>query len=331
MKARSGLLFGIGAYLIWGAFPFYFTLISSVPAVEIIGWRVLTCALFCALAITLTREWGVVFRVLRSAKLTGLFLLSGLLIYANWQIFVFGVTSGRVLETALGYFMTPLLSITIGIVVWKERLSVAQWIAVIVAALGLLVSAVVYGQVPFIALGLAFSFGLYGAVRKFSSVDMSALSGLTIETVLVTPVAVLQLVVVASTVGVVGPEQDPFPLVMLALSGLVTAVPLILFGAANRRLPLSYLGFIQFLTPVLSFVYGAFILQESMGVARWIGFVAVWIAIVFIIADAVRSLRRTPRHETVVVDQVDPPTGELSIVTEARRPEITHPTARIGE
>jgi chloramphenicol-sensitive protein RarD len=234
------------------------------------------------------------------------------LLYANWQIFVAGIVTGHIIETALGYFINPLVTILIGVVVRKERLTRLQWVAVVIAAIGVLISAIAYGQFPFIALGLAFSFGLYGAVRKQTSQDIDALTGLSIETLIGSVIAVAQLGIVLLLVGHLGAfDHGPAVTAPLLLSGLVTAIPLLLFAAGNRRLPLSHMGFIQFMTPILGFLTGYFIFHEEMPTARWIGFVAVWVALLVLIADmvlAVRRIRAAPAHAAVA-----PATGELPV------------------
>lgn len=298
MKDRIGYVYGVGAYLLWGLFPLYFILLSDINAFELIPWRVLTCLVFCLIFVASMRKWGPLIQVLRSPKMGGWFTLSALLLYANWQIFVIAVVTGHVIETALGYFINPLVTILLGVLIRHEKLRPAQWGAVGIAALGLVITTVAYGTMPWIALGLAFSFGLYGFVRKQASEQIDALSGLTVETMAAAPFAIVQLIIVGFVLGgtdgftLGGIQHGPWILLLLIGSGLMTAIPLLLFGAANRRLPLSHLGFIQFITPILNFITGAFILQEPMDLARWIGFATVWIALILLIADTIRQARR---------------------------------------
>ncbi|WP_449277816.1 EamA family transporter RarD [Leucobacter sp. GX24907] len=301
MTARSGFLFGLAAYLCWGAFPLFFSLLTDVDPFQIIPFRVASAMLFCVVLVTALRAWRPVAGILRSRRSLFWFTVSGLLLYINWQLFVLGIVTGHIIETALGYFINPLFTILIGVFVRRERLRPAQWAAVGIAAVGVVISSIAYGVFPWISVGLAFTFGLYSAVRKIANENVDAITALTVETLVTTPVLVVQLVVVwllAGGVGYIGSEfvaHGPRISILLLLSGIFTAIPLIFFGAANRRLPLTHLGFLQFLTPVLSFLTGYLIFHEEMPLARWLGFVAVWIAIVILLTDMVRWARRQDR------------------------------------
>lgn len=296
MTLRLGYFYGISAYLCWGAFPLFFALLTPVNPYEVVPWRVVTALGFCVLAVTAMKGWGAIAAILRSPRMLGWFALSSVLLYANWQIFVVGIVTGHVIETSLGYFINPIVTILIGVLVRKEKLSPLQWTAVGIASAGVLVSALSYGQFPVIALGLAFSFALYGAVRKHASEDVTALTGLTIETLFGAVIAVAQLALILILVGqLTAFDHGPEVTIPLLLSGLVTAIPLLLFGAGNRRLPLSRTGFIQFLTPILGFLTGYLIFHEPMPPARWIGFITVWIALAVLIIDMVRGMRAAAR------------------------------------
>ncbi|WP_053382439.1 EamA family transporter RarD [Leucobacter celer] len=297
-RTRAGLGYGLGAYLLWGIFPFYFGLIAMVGPFEVVPWRVAATLTFCAILVTVTSRWRQVGRILRSPRLLGWFTLSALLLYANWQIFILGVMTGHVLETSLGYFINPLFTILIGVLVRKEHLTRPQWVAVGIAAVGVSIAAIAYGAFPWIALGLAVSFGLYGAVHKHAGEEVDGITGLTIETLASLPVAAVQLMVVVSLFGINAFSFGPGVSVLVLLSGIMTAVPLILFGEATRRLSLSYMGFLQFLTPILGFLYGYFVMREEMPFSRWIGFIAVWIALMILIADMIAQLRRSPTAQT---------------------------------
>lgn len=297
-RFRAGLGYGVGAYLMWGTFPMYFGLISVVNPLEVVPWRVSMTLVFCVILVTVTGRWAQVANIIRSPKLLGWFSLSALLLYINWQLFVIGVMTGNVIETALGYFINPLFTILIGVVVRGEKLTRPQWVAVGIAGVGVVIAAVGYGSFPWIALGLAVSFGLYGAVHKHAGEAVDGVTGLTIETLVTVPIGIAQMIVVASVIGIGAFSHGPAIAALVLLSGVLTAIPLILFGEASRRLPLSYLGFIQFLTPVLGFLYGFFVMHEEVSATRWIGFVAVWVALVILVSEMVSQLRRSPNVET---------------------------------
>lgn len=295
-NVRAGLGYGLGAYLIWGGFPIFFTLIAVVNPFEVVSWRVITTLIVCAIIVSLTRRWRQVSAILRSPRLLGAFAVASILLYINWQTFVYGVIVGRVLETALGYFINPLFTILFGVIFWRERLSRLQWIAVVIAGVGVLASTIMYGRFPWIAIVLAVSFGLYGVVhQRIDQVD--GVTGLTVETLVSVPIGLVQLAIVASLSGVTAFAHGAGISALVLFSGVLTAVPLILFGEAARRLPLTYVGFLQFLTPVLGFLFGYFIMHEEMELGRWIGFIAVWIALMFLVTDMVLRVRAAPNPE----------------------------------
>lgn len=302
MTQRSGYIFGLGAYLSWGTFPIFFALLSAVDPFQIIPWRVISSMLFCLVLVSLIGKWRSVRAVFRDPRSLFWFSVSSLLLYANWQFFVIGVTSGRIIETALGYFINPLVTILVGVVIRRERLRRAQWVAVGIAFAGVLTSSIAYGKFPWIAIALALSFGLYGSVRKIANEEVDAVTGLAIETIISTPVAIGQLILVWVLAGSSGPvggslvAYGPTVMFLLIASGIVTAVPLIFFGAANRRLPLTHMGFMQFITPILSFLTGYFIFHEEMPLSRWIGFLAVWVALVVLLTDMVKHARATTQR-----------------------------------
>lgn len=294
-QTRTGLLAGASAYVIWGSFPFYFGLIAVVSPLEVVSWRVAMTLAFCAVVTTFAGRWRQTLTVFRDRTLWPWLLLSSLLLYANWQLFVIGVMTGHVLETSLGYFINPLFTVLLGVVIRKESLTRLQWIAMIVAGIGLAVMTIGYGSIPWIAIGLAFTFGVYGAVHKHVGADVDGMAGLTVETMLSTPIAILQGAVIALTVGLTGYTFGPGIFLLVLFSGVLTAIPLILFGEAASRLPLIYIGFIQFITPILSFLYGYFFTAEVMTPARWLGFISVWIALVLLITNMVLDYRRRPK------------------------------------
>ncbi len=292
MEYRRGLIYGLAAYISWGAFPLFFMLLEAVNPFEIVPWRVITGLAFCLIATAVVRRWQPLLQILRSPRQIGWFALSTVLLYANWQFFIVGVVTGRIIETALGYFINPLVTILIGVFVRKETLRGAQWLAVGIAAAGVVFSALAYGKIPWIAFGVAFSFGLYGAVRKQVSEDIEALPGFTVETLVAMPIALGQLALVSWFTGGLGAfDHGALSTTALLLSGTVTAIPLLFFAASTRRLPLSHMGFLQFGTPILGFLTGWLIFGEEMPFVRWIGFVAVWLALAVLVWDMIRNLR----------------------------------------
>lgn len=310
---RSGYFYGVAAYLWWGAFPLFFSLLSPINPLEIVPWRVLTAVAFCGIAIAVMRSFGSVTRIFKSPKQLMWFAVSSILLYANWQIFVIAIVTGQILEASLGYFINPLMTVLIGVLVRREKLRPAQWVAVSIAGIGVVIGAIAYGTFPWLALGLALTFALYGAVRKQVSEEIDPLSGLTVETIIALPVAVAQLLVLFLLGGsLTAFTHGSAVTVPLLLSGVATAIPLLLFGAANRRLPLTHLGFIQFLTPILGFLSGYFIFHEEMPLTRWIGFVAVWIALVILVTDMVLASRRMRAQSRV---SIEPPATTAPITT----------------
>ena len=294
-EQRSGILFAFGAYGLWGFMPIYFVVLEPAGPFEIVAWRVLFSVPFCALVIVVLRRGGTVARILRDRRTVLLLGIAGVLVFINWQTYVIAVLLGRVNEAALGYFINPIVTVLLGVLVLHERLRVTQWVAVGLSGVAVLVLAVNYGEFPWISLILAFSFGLYGLAKKRVGPRVDALTGLALETAWLTPIAIAQLVFVGLTSGIVFGTAGVTNTLLLAAAGIVTSVPLLLFAAAARRLPLVVIGFVQYLTPILQFVIGTFILHEAMPPERWVGFSLVWLALIILSIDMVlhaRSVRR---------------------------------------
>lgn len=278
-RQRSGVFFAVGAYGIWGVLPGYFLLLAPAGGVEIVAWRILFSLVFCAILLTVTRKWPAFMAVLRRPRLVFATGLAGALIYANWQIYVLAVLDGKIVETALGYFINPIVTVLLGVFLLRERLRPLQWVAVGVSAIAILVLAVGYGSIPWVALALAISFGLYGLLKKKAGVSVDAVTGLTLETLWLLPVASVILVIVGATTGIVFGTVSPGHTALLLSAGVVTAVPLLLFASAARRLSLVGLGLIQYLAPVLQFLFAVLIMREDMPIERLIGFGLVWVAL----------------------------------------------------
>lgn len=294
-ERSTGLIYAVLAYSLWGILPLYFLSLQPTGAFEIVGWRVLFSLLFCALLITVTRKWAAMLAVLRRPRIVWTMGLAGALIYVNWQTYVLATVTGHVVEAALGYFINPIVTVFIGVLVLRERLRVVQWVAVGIAMAAVVVLAVGYGSWPWISLILAFSFGFYGLIKKRVGGDVDAVSGLTLETAWLAPVAIVQLVVIGAVSGLTFGTVSVWHTVALLAAGVVTAVPLLLFAAAARRLPLTAIGLIQFFAPVLQFLVGVFILNEPMPPERWAGFGLVWVALVILTVDMIVSGRAPKR------------------------------------
>ena len=287
--------FGLLAYFLWGAMPVYFLAMAPAGAFEIVGWRIVFSVVFCALLLTVTRTWGSFRAVLRDRRTVLTFALAGALIYVNWTVYVLATVSGRVVDAALGYFINPIVTVLLGVLVLKERLRIGQWIAVGISALAVVVLGVEAGALPWISLALAASFGLYGLVKKQVGNAADVVTGLTLETAWLAPVAAIQLLVVGLGPGLAFGSAGAFPTLMMASAGVGTAVPLLLFGSAAKRLPLTVAGFLQYLAPILQFLIGVLVLHEAMPIGRLAGFVLVWIALLMLVGESLLVLRRTRR------------------------------------
>ncbi|WP_456284789.1 EamA family transporter RarD [Microbacterium sp. JZ101] len=287
-----GTGYGFSAYLLWGVLPLYFVFLAPTGPWEVVAWRVLLSLVFCAILLTVARGWGRMIAVLRNPRLALWTAIAGVLIYVNWQTFLIATLTGHVVESSLGYFINPITTVVLAVLVLHERLRPAQWAAVGIAAVAVVVIVVGYGSVPWIALILSTSFGLYGLVKNRIGGAVDAVSGLALETMWLAPVAVVQLVVVAATAGLTYGTVSTLHTVMLSLAGVATAVPLLLFAAGARRISLTAVGLLQFIAPILQFLVGVVVLHEPMPLERWIGFGIVWVALVVLSVDMIRHARR---------------------------------------
>jgi chloramphenicol-sensitive protein RarD len=289
-EARRGLLFGIAAYALWGAFPLYWPLLEPAGAIEILAHRIVWSCITMGLVLVVFRRTGQFAAILRDPRARRLLALAAVVITVNWGTYIWGVNNGRVVETSLGYFITPLVTVLLGIVVLGERLRRLQWLAVAIATLAVVVLTVDYGRPPWVALALAGSFGTYGLLKKVA--DVEAVESLTYETLVLAPVAATYLLVLGArgTGGFTAHGIDH--VLLLGSAGLVTAIPLLCFGAAAVRVPLVTLGLLQYLAPVLQFALGVLWFHEAMPVGRWIGFGLVWVALVVFTVELVNHRRR---------------------------------------
>jgi chloramphenicol-sensitive protein RarD len=298
-QSRWGILYAIGAYGIWGGFPLYFLLLAPATAFEVVAFRILMSLVLCVLLIAITCGWGRFAALLRDRRTALLMLVAAIAIYLNWLVYIFAALTGHVIEASLGYFINPLVTVLLGVAVLRERVRPAQWVALGIAAIAIAVIVVGYRSCPWIALVLAGTFAAYGLVKRVVGPRVDALGGLTLETAWLAPVAVAQLVLVGTIGGGLefGSHGTGHTVAMLA-AGVVTTVPLLLFAAGARRIPLVALGMAQFLTPVLQFLVGWLVLHEAMPVERWIGFVLVWAALVVLMADMIAA-SRPPRRASL--------------------------------
>lgn len=294
-RLASGLIFAIGSYVLWGFLPVYFLLLQPTGAFEIVAYRILFSLVFCAALLTVTRGWGRLIALVRQPRILVTMALAGVLIYVNWQVFVLAVTNGRVVEGALGYFINPVFTVLLGVIILRERLRPAQWVSVGISAVAIVIIAVGFGSFPWIAAALTLSFGFYGFIKKRVGGQVDAISGLTLETAWLTPVAVVQLILVSSVSGLTLTDHGPWHIVLMVMVGVVTGLPLLFFAAAAARLPLFAIGLTQYLTPVMQFIIGVVFLGEAMSTTRWVGFVLVWVALAVLAVDLVLAARGSRR------------------------------------
>jgi chloramphenicol-sensitive protein RarD len=297
-QRQDGLPLAVGAYLIWGLLPLYLRLVNSVPPTEFVGWRIVFTVPVCLAIVSLRRQWPDVIAALRNPKALAALLASAVLIGGNWLIYVFAIQSGHVLAASLGYYINPLFNVLIGTFFLGERLGWRQWLAVAVAALGVAILAWGARDMLLISVSLAVSFGLYGLVRKLAPVG--SLPGLTVETALLWLPAALWLVWLGS-----GPQQihfghDAAVSLLVALSGVVTAVPLLLFALAARRMDYSALGFVQYIAPTIVFITGIAIFDEPLRPVQLASFVLIWIAIAVFSWDLIAQRRAASAEHQLV-------------------------------
>ncbi len=264
--------------MLWGFFPIYWKFLQQVPALQVIGHRIGWSFIVLIVFILVTKQWQDFHAAAFNARTIGMYAVAGVLLSINWLVYVWGVNAGFIVETSLGYFINPLLSVLMGVIFLRERLRAAQWFPVILAALGVMYLTFVYGRLPWIALSLAFSFGIYGLVKKLA--PLGSLYGLTLETAIVFPIALIYLgfVQVNGTGAFLhdGAQVD----FLLAGAGIVTTIPLLMFASAAKRIPLTMMGILQYIAPTLQFLIGVFIYKEPFDRSHLIGFGIVWVALI---------------------------------------------------
>jgi len=291
-EGGRGVLNATTAFLLWGLFPLYFHAIGEVPPVEILAHRMVWSLLFLCIVLTLRRQWKWLPAVLRQPKIVATFTASALLLSANWFIYIWAVNNGHVLDASLGYFITPLVNVLLGLFVLKERLRGGQWLAIGVAATGVAWLTWQAGALPWIALALAATFGAYGLLRKTAA--LAALEGLSFETLLLFPLAggyVLWLTVHGANTFVNTPSD--WTRALLVAAGPITAIPLLLFAAGARKIPLSVLGMLQYIAPTMQMILGLLVFHETFSKARLAGFIVIWSALALYVAEGFITARRT--------------------------------------
>ena len=292
-KIVKGLSLGLLAYFIWGSFPLVITALASFANPwEIVVWRIVFGFLTAILLISITRSWKSLREAFRDKKMLIWVAVSSVFIVINWQVYVIGVSAGRVVETSLGYFINPILTVLLAVFVLREKLNRFQWFAIAISCIAVGILTYDYGHLPWIALTLASSFGIYGLAKNKLGGKISALNSYAMESGALIPVAIIQASIVATISPGLQIIEHGFQGVFgLAIFGVLTAIPLILFGSAAENIPLSWMGFLQYMAPTIQFLLAITVLGEQMPPARWAGFLLVWLALVILTTDALTRSR----------------------------------------
>ena len=301
------MLYGVACYVLWGLFPLYWPLLEPAGAVEILAHRIVWSLLVVATVLAVTRSWGWIRPLLADRATLARMALAAVLIAVNWATYIWGVNNEHVVETSLGYFINPVVTVMIGVLVLHERLRPVQWAAIGLGTLAVIVLAVDYGRPPWIALTLAFSFGTYGLLKKQVGATVGAVQSLTVETAVLFLPALTYLVVLDARGDAQLGHSGLGHGLLLASAGIATAVPLLFFASAARRIPLSTLGLLQYIAPVLQFLTGVLLYDEPMPASRWVGFVLVWAALAVLTFDGLRQGHRTRRDARAQVPMVTVP------------------------
>ena len=275
---NKGIINGLAAYSLWGFFPIYWKLLQNVPALQVIGHRIAWSFVLLIVVILLTRQWQHFYAAVQSPRTIAIYSVAAVLLSINWLVYVWGVNAGFIVETSLGYFINPLISVLLGVIFLHERLRAMQWVPVALAATGVLYLTLVYGRPPWIALSLAFSFGIYGFVKKLA--PLGSLYGLTLETALVFPLALAYLAFVDYHRTGSFLHEGALTDFLLIGTGAVTSIPLLMFASAARQIPLTMIGILQYIAPTIQFLIGVFLYREPFDQSRLIGFGLVWIALI---------------------------------------------------
>lgn len=289
---RAGLINGFSAYLLWGVMPLLFAAAAPTGALELVSHRVIWSLVFCAILLIFTGGFLRTWRILRSPRLFGVLLLASVLIAINWTTFIYGVETNQLVEISLGYYLNPLISIGLGVIFLGEKLRPLQWTAVGFGLLAVIIVGIGLGRVPYLAFTVALSFGLYGLVKNKVGSRVGALEGMAVESLVLAVPSAIYLIVLGSLGLQTFSGFGGWHVFVIIITGPATAIPLILFSAAARRIPLSWVGMLQYLTPTIQFTLGVTVLGEMMSTTRWIGFFVIWIAVILLCTDMIRHSRR---------------------------------------
>jgi chloramphenicol-sensitive protein RarD len=292
-ESRRGLLLGVAAYALWGAFPLYWPLLEPAGALEILGHRIAWSLVTMGLLVLALGRWPIVRGLVADRRVLGLLALAACLVTVNWATYIWGVNNGHVVETSLGYFINPLVTVLMGVFILGERLRPGQWLAMAIAGLAVVVLTIDYGRLPWVAMVLAFSFGSYGLCKK--QANAPAVESLTLETMVIGPLALAYLGWLSLNGGSNFGNHGVGHALLFMTTGIVTAVPLVCFGGAAIRVPMVTLGLLQYLAPILQFALGVLYFHEDMPAGRWMGFGLVWIALVIFTVESLRHRRTTLR------------------------------------
>ena len=300
---KRGILSGLGAYIIWGFIPIYFKLLHSVPALEIMFQRVVWSLVFLGILIAARQQWEPLRQALRQPRLIGVYSLAALLLATNWWVYIYGVNSGQVVETSLGYFINPLVSVALGVIFLRERPRPLQWLPVGLATLGVFYLTLQYGRLPWIALSLAFSFGFYGLIKKVAPLE--SLHSLSLETMLLFLPAVVYLLALEVNGRGTFLHTNWNTNLLLMGTGIVTAVPLLLYGVAARSIPLWMVGLLQYLAPTCQFLIGVLVYKEPFSRGQLIGFGIIWLALLVFSGESILNWRQRRSQSTLGSVSVD--------------------------
>jgi chloramphenicol-sensitive protein RarD len=287
-KEKLGLVYGVSAYVLWGMFPLYWPLLEPASSLEIVSHRAVWTMVFCLIVLYLTKALKSTLATFKRPKVAAKLLTTTILISINWLVYIWATNNGHVVEASLGYYINPLIVIAFGVILLKERMRPLQWAAVSIATIGVLVLTVDYGRLPWVALGLALSWGGYGLIKK--QLGLGALEGLAIETL----IAIIPYCGYLIFIGAKGEGQFGHGTgltILLISAGAITAIPLLLFNGSTTRLPFTTIGLLQYITPTIQFSIGVWIRHEAMPTARWVGFIFIWLALTTLAIDLLRSGR----------------------------------------